>query len=634
MENGIENKNLKRKTPVKQNNDVGFERRNIARRGLELLKKYKDGKASLEQRIISDELFWRQRYNDYAASKNSTDPEKNKRTDVPRPTSAWLFNSVVNKHADLMDNYPSAVCLPRERSDEASADALSSIIPVIMERSGFEKVYSDNAYYKIKHGACAYGVFWDSSLENGLGDIIIKSVDLLNLYWEPGIKELEESKNVFCVTLRDREELTEEYPGVDIKSGDLIDVAKYILDDNIDTSDKVLVVDWYYKKRIDGRTVVHFMKLAGEEILYSTEDDAELSDRGLYDHGKYPFILDVLYPESGTPYGFGVIAVTKDAQVYIDRLDQNILEHTLMQSKPRFFIKKTANINQEEFLDWNIPIVTVDGSLNDDNYRPITVPGLNGIVVNVRDAKINEMKETSANRDVNSGGTSGGVTSGAAIATLQEAGNKVSRDIINTTYRSYVEIVRLVIELMRQFYTETRTFRVTGDAPGKAEYVDFSSAQIAEQAFTAGEEELYRVPIFDIDVRAEKRSPYARLSQNETVMNLYKLGFFNPENAQSASVALEALEFEGKDKMLDKIKEGDTLMKMCSELQKQVASLASRVSALSGQGQGVGANGMSKTASSTDMQSSENVSTGSMADRNAMHAQSYADDLVRRGVQS
>ena len=191
-------------------------KRELAKKGSDILRKYKNGKGSLERRIVSDELFWRQRYNDYAAYNKSIglsdDGKAKDSSDVPRPTSAWLFNTIINKHADIMDSYPSAVCLPRERSDEETAKILTSVIPVILERCDFEKTYSDNAYYKIKHGTCAYGVFSDSKLENGLGDITVKQEDLINLFWEPGISDIQQSKNVFCVTLCDKDDIKSSYP--------------------------------------------------------------------------------------------------------------------------------------------------------------------------------------------------------------------------------------------------------------------------------------------------------------------------------------------------------------------------------------------------------------------------------------
>ena len=70
----------------------------------------------------------------------------------PRPTSAWLFNTLMNKHADASDSYPLPAVLPREEKDSSSARMLSDILPAIMERCDFEQTYSDNWWEKLKHG--------------------------------------------------------------------------------------------------------------------------------------------------------------------------------------------------------------------------------------------------------------------------------------------------------------------------------------------------------------------------------------------------------------------------------------------------------------------------------------------------
>ena len=154
------------------------------------LKKYKDGKANLEERIVKEELFWKQRH---------WEAVRSNKKGTAAPTSAWMFNSIINKHADAMDSFPEAICLPREKSDEESANTLTSILPVTLRQNNFEQVYSDNWWYKLKHGCCAYGVFWNSESENGLGDIQIKKLDLLNVFWEPGITDIQKSRNLFIV---------------------------------------------------------------------------------------------------------------------------------------------------------------------------------------------------------------------------------------------------------------------------------------------------------------------------------------------------------------------------------------------------------------------------------------------------
>jgi len=78
-------------------------------------------------------------------------------------------------------------------------------------------------------------------------------------------------------------------------------------------------------------------------------------------------------------------------------------------------------------------------------------------------AHIEELKETRGNRDFSQGGTTSGVTATSAIAALQEAGSKLSRDMIKGSYHAFTQIACLVIRLIRQFYDEPRAFRILGE---------------------------------------------------------------------------------------------------------------------------------------------------------------------------
>lgn len=165
-------------------------------RGTELLRRYKDGKRALEARIIADEQWYRLRHWQYLR-----DRRREQGADVVEPTSAWLFNAIVSKHADAMDSFPEAVILPRSEQDEPDAKALSAIVPAVLEKTHFEQVWSDAWWYKLKHGCAAYGVFWDSAGSNGLGDVAVRQLDLLNLFWEPGITDIQASRNLFVLSL-------------------------------------------------------------------------------------------------------------------------------------------------------------------------------------------------------------------------------------------------------------------------------------------------------------------------------------------------------------------------------------------------------------------------------------------------
>ena len=549
-------------------------------RGIDLLKKYKDGKSNLENRIVNDELWWELRHWEGIGQSKAKRVDKNGKEVTstppePKPSSAWLFNTIQNKHADAMDNYPEPVVLPRERSDEQSAKTLSQILPVVQEYNHFEQVYSDNWWEKLKHGTAVYGIFWDPQKDNGLGDIEIRDIDLLKLFWEPGITDIQKSRNLFIVDLVDNDLLDSEYPQLKGKQkGKVVDVKEYIYDDNVDTSDKSVVVDWYYKvKTPDGRTALHYIKFVGSTLLYASENDPEYRERGFYDHGMYPVVLDVMYPEKGTPIGFGYVAICKDPQLYIDKLSANILENAMMATKKRFFVSDTTAINEQEFLDWNRPLVHVNGPLDDGRIQEIVTQPLSDIYVTVAQMKIEEMKDTAANRDVNSGGTTN-VTAAAAIAALQEAGNKASRDMIAASYRAYTQINTLCVELMRQFYDLSRSFRITGEG-SEYQFIDFDNTGLQDQVTgldTMGNP-MFRRPVFDLKIKAQKKNPFSRMEQNERAKELYAMGFFAPENAQASLIALDMMDFEGIQTVKEKVMQGQTLLNMVMQMSQQLAAI-------------------------------------------------------------
>lgn len=536
---------------------------------MQTLQEYKRGKASLERRIVDNEQWYRLRHWESLRGREQHEPET---------SSAWLFNAIANKHADAMDNYPSPVVLPREESDTQAAQTLSDVLPVVLEQNEFEQCYSDTWWYKLKSGTGVYGIFWDTTKLGGLGDITIRPVDMLNLFWEPGIRDMQDSRNLFHVELVDNDVVSQRWPQIRGDVGGMpFNVTEYVLDDTVDTTKKTLVIDWYYKRQDEnGQTRLHYCKFANGTVLYASENDPQYADRGFYDHGKYPFVFDTLFPEAGTPVGFGYIDVCKSPQQYIDRLDQAILKNAVMGARPRFFVQRNGMVNEDEFADWNKDFVSFTGAGNpNESIMQIQVPSLPAAALNVRAQKIDELKETSGNRDFSQGSTSGGVTAASAIAALQEAGSKLSRDMIKSAYRAFSRINVMCIELMRQFYDEPRYFRITG-SDGSTRFTQFSNADIAPQAQgnDFGLDLGNRLPVFDVRVVAQKSSPFSTAAQNERAKELYSMGFFLPQNADQSLAALEMMEFEGIEKVRERVSQNGTLLQMVQQLQQQMMQMA------------------------------------------------------------
>lgn len=552
---------------------------------LQILHEYKDGKTTVDMKATENQEWWRLRHWNVIQGKTEAGKAK------VEVGSAWAVNSILNKHADFMDSFPKANVLAREADDEEEAQILSKILPAIEEHTDAEQVYNTAGYDFLIDGTAITAVLWDPMAHDGMGDIKKTNVDIHNVFWQPGIEDIQQSKYFFDVSVADVNDVKLQYPDIAdrIGGGKQGFITEYIHDDNINHQNDIEIINCYYKKlemrpvliNIDPQTVaqhlvpretLHMAIIIGDQCVFCSEDNPEYQD-GFYKHGKYPYVFRKCFPVKDSPCGFGYLDIMKYPQRDIDKLDQAIMKNTMMKAKPRWWVKKNADINKEAFADWNEEIVEVGSGDLGSAVQQMDVDTLPAIVETHLEAKIDELKEISGNRDFSQGSTASGVTAASAIAALQEAGSKLSRDINKAMYRGSREEYYLEIELIRQFYTEPRTFRID-DGSGRYEYMDYSNVNIAPQDITTPEGTRHKKSIFDLEVSAEKQSPFSRASQNETAKELYQMGLFAPDNATSALVCLDMMEFEGKEKIKQQIQQNDTFMQQFQQMQQLIIQLS------------------------------------------------------------
>ncbi len=516
-----------------------------------LLHRYRTGKASIEKRSVAAENWWKLR--------NSAEESRElSGTGGFQAVSGWLHNVIVSKHADAMEAYPEPVVLPREPDDRQEAWMLEKIIPVILEQNDFERTYSDCMWQKLKTGTGVYKVFWDADKAGGLGDIAIERVDLLNVFWEPGLRDIQKSPCFFHTSLEDNDSLAQLYPQLRgrLKSPGFL-ATRFVYDDSVPTDSKSTVIEVYYKKREKGRSILHYCKYVGDCLLFASENEPGY-EKGLYEHGLYPFVFDSLFPVEGSPCGYGYIDLCRNSQTQIDMMQTAFIKNVMVGAVPRYFQRMDGAVNEQEFLDLSNPIIHVSGNLGEDSLRTVDYKPLSGSYLEMRQSVINELRETSGNTETSVGISSSGVTAASAIAALQEASGKGSRDATKASYRAYGRIVELCIELIRQFYELPRQFRITGRM-GQEQFVAYSNEKLREQDMGV----LYDVslglrrPLFDIRVCAQKQAGYSRLSQNELALQLYQLGFFAEKQAPQALMCMGMMDFEGRDELMQQISRQD-----------------------------------------------------------------------------
>lgn len=542
---------------------------------------YRTAREAYDMKIIENENWFRQQYWQYLIDK----------TEGNEPTSGTLLNAILNKHADLMDNQPAPVFLAREKNDEEEAERLTKVVPVIMQNANWDDVYDKYCMYKIKQGIGCLSVTWDDTLENGLGDIVINYLDILRIYWEPNCTNLQDSRYVFVTSLIDTDILKEQYPDKLTESAetyggqDAVQIKTYEGQDQTILANKTLVIDCYERTTAeDGRQIVHLTKIANDVVLESSITNTDTAQTGIYAHGRYPFIIDQYIGLEGTLEGMGLIDMNKNNQGYVDKLDTLSLNNSIVASKQRWLTKEDGGVNPDDITDLSKDVIVSSTTVDDSAIRPFQANPLPDIVTKIRQDKIQEMKELSGNRDFNQGGTTGGVTAFGAIAALQEAGNKTTRDLVKSNYRSFKKLVTLVVELIREFYSEDRQFRITGE-DGKPKYITFNNQNMINQITNMDEAYLtdemgnqipnpewepeYRKPVYDIEIIPQKENPFNTISHNQMMLDLFERGVFNPEAAIPATLLLENMIFDGKEKLLLKVKENGEMYNQMMQMQQE-----------------------------------------------------------------
>ena len=552
-----------------------------------VLQKYHSGKTKTEQRILESENWWKLR--------NTT--EEKKITNIGADggftaNSGWLHNVIVSKHADAMEAYPEPNILPREETDKAEAKKLSAIVPCILEQNNFEATYSDAMWQKLKTGTGVYKVVWDSSKLNGLGDISVERVNLLNIYWEPGVVDIQQSRYFFHAELCDKDVLEQLYPQLEVKlKGKSFMSTKFLYDDTVDTANKHTVIEVYYHKFVNGKKTLQYCKYVGDQVLYATENDTQviidpitqqtkepMAATGLYDHGKYPYVFDALYPIEGSPCGYGYVDICRNPQTVIDLLNTSFVKNAMVGAIPRYFRRQDGGVNAEQFLDLSNPLVDVTGSIDENALRRIEHDKLDASYLAVLDRTIQELRETSGNTETSTGNVNSGVTAASAIAALQAASGKGSKDSTQASYRAYTQIVDLCIELIRQFYNIPRQFRIVGEY-GMQQFESYTNAGIVPQyqGEDFGEDMGFRRPVFDIKVSAQKQNVYTKVSQNELALQFFQLGFFNPQLTDQTMMCLELMDFDGKDSIMQKVAQNGTIFQKLLQYMQLALTLAQAV---------------------------------------------------------
>jgi hypothetical protein len=492
-----------------------------------------------------------------------------------KPHTSSLWATCDNIHADLNGAYPRPLLEAQTSDDADKADRLSRLAQSVLKRRGFRKTWDDLTGGVIQQGTDVLEVFWDPQLYRGRGDVNIQRWSIKNFLFDPQVADIQDSPAVIKYRFVNTDRLRALYP----KLADQIGAGNALVhpedttaapEKNYNREDLSLEYDFWWKEfdevvendedgsplRSYVKVSLHWAKIAGGVVVKRLSEPG----KSVYAHGLYPFVPIAFDPIEGSVYGLGLIDRFKQDQGYIDSLNAAILMNAYKASKLKLLVNKTARIDKKDLQDWSVDIVEGE-RIGEDAVRWLSaVPFPNAQMQFVKDRK-ESMKEDSGQNEFVRGEGGRGVTAAAAIKSLQEAGNKRIRQMINRLFYGTGDALKMAVQVMAQFYDDARLFQITEDG-------EEMTGEITREDFFGADQELID---FDVTMNVEVDPGYVSTYNNAIFENLIAT---RPD--MPFEVMITMLDFPRKQEFMKKLRQykGDEVAMLKEQLEQMGVELA------------------------------------------------------------
>ena len=491
-----------------------------------------------------------------------------------------LKSTINNVVADQMLSMPEAKIMPETLAGQEAADDLQDIMHYVMYcANDYEQVHYRRCEDFYTTGTAITQVAWDPDMNYGKGEIALIRWPLEAFLWDPCAEKLQDCRAVMKVSWHPLSYYRAHWPdegryvGAEDNAHNNVGMTAGQEDAEHANDEKRALLIEYWWREYDAKTrryTINVAYAAGQALLDVQKD--------VYEHGLYPFVLDVHDSIEGSLAGEGLVHELAPMMRYINRYAAYADMNARMSSKGRMLVQRQSGIDREALMDWETDIIEGDRIVQGDSWNWMQHQPFNGTITQLMTMFESDLKADSGANQFTRGETTGGIVSGKAINSLIQAGGKVASMRTEQLKYGSKEIYEQSIWLAAQFYDKDRTILITGRNGQKELEID------PKKLFGAKTKGAVNPPPYSVQIEVSSRDPQRIANQNQMFMEAYTMSA-QAQQFFPLSSLFSILNLDGKDRILPVIQANEHYQEQMQAMQQQLEQMGQQMQQMQAENQ-------------------------------------------------
>jgi len=462
---------------------------------------------------------------------------------LPDPVVNYVAYVVDQKTPQLTNNRPSGLILPTAKGDEPVAKLFTQVTDVISERVGLDEIITEVVPTGLLLGTAWFKVYWDNNISGGSaerlniwkGDVCIEAPDPCNIYHDPQAYKVEDCRYIIYAVPKTVEWVSEKF-NIKVDAENSFETEIYDRPSPSQAKNRVMLYEYWYKEKGG----IHCIYAAGGKILKRIMN--------VYKHGRYPFVPFVPKTKRKSLTGIGEPKNIMSNQKLLNKFLEMLTRNTMLTANPILFVDTKSGIDANKFIAKPGVVQPVNNLGQTKAAEWFQPPQISRDVPMTIDKLIELIERMGGIYDAQTGETPAGVTAAAAIQMLVEQGSIPIKGIQRQLFNSIKNVYELMIELVKEFYTEQRYIRIT-DEQGNMDFQSFVGAHYAEIDL-------------DVKVSAGASTPTSKAYIAQLGADLFKAGVLLASEYVDMQDGLP-----NKDKIVSRLREQEQMQQQQAQMQ-------------------------------------------------------------------